>query len=170
MKFRKNKRGFLLAEETLKIIIAVISIGFLVYFLVSLYNSNKSSKDLEEAEASLDFLIEQMNENIEDVEIYNPINTLDISDAWDIISWPNEYTTGALFWKQTREGIPNSCSNLNWESCLCFCPKVNPNKCDSKGVCKESEFIIPEGHIKIKNPPVSLKINYEEKTISEVGA
>ena len=32
-----NRKGFLLAEETLKIILALIAITFLVYFLVSLY-------------------------------------------------------------------------------------------------------------------------------------
>jgi hypothetical protein len=68
----RNKRGFLLAEETLKLVIAVIAIGFLVYFLISLYFSAKSSKELEQAEASLNFLIEQAKEGSEKVDIYNP--------------------------------------------------------------------------------------------------
>ncbi|KKK68866.1 hypothetical protein LCGC14_2939740, partial [marine sediment metagenome] len=32
-----KKKGFLLAEETLKMILAVIAIGFLAFFLTSLY-------------------------------------------------------------------------------------------------------------------------------------
>ena len=43
----KNKKGFLLAEETLKIILAVIAIGFLAYLLFSIYKSGSDSKNLE---------------------------------------------------------------------------------------------------------------------------
>jgi type II secretory pathway pseudopilin PulG len=68
----KSKRGFLLAEETLKLVIAVIAIGILAYFLVSLYFSSKNSKELEQAEASLTFLIDQAKAGSETVDIYNP--------------------------------------------------------------------------------------------------
>ena len=64
-----NKRGFLLGEETLKIVLAVIAIGFLVFFLVSLYSSYTRNKDLELAEASLGYLIEGINSGSEEVEI-----------------------------------------------------------------------------------------------------
>jgi len=56
-----NKRGFLLGEETLKIIIAIIAISFLVYLLFSLYSANRTSKDLELAKSSLNHLIEEIN-------------------------------------------------------------------------------------------------------------
>ena len=150
----KNKKGFLLAEETLKIIIAVISIGFLVYFLVSLYNSNKNSKGLEQAEASLEFLMQEIANNAEIISIYNPARG-DLSNQWDIISWPN-----------AQNQIPNTCSNLGWENCLCICIKINPDNCGNKGVCRESDFSIAEGNIEIKNPPVNLIIDYENKIIT----
>ena len=51
--FNKNKRGFLLAEETLKIIIAVICIVFLVYILVAVYNSHSADKKIEQAKEVL---------------------------------------------------------------------------------------------------------------------
>ena len=70
----KHKKGFLLAEETLKIVIAIIAIGFLVYFLVSLYFSYRSSKELDQAQASLDYLISQVKAGSENVDIYNPKN------------------------------------------------------------------------------------------------
>lgn len=151
----KTKKGFLLAEETLKIIIAVICIGFLVYFLVSLYNSNKDSKKFEEAETSLDFLIEEIKGSRKEVQIYNPIQDF---NAWEIISWPNSI----------KEGMPNSCSNIGWENCLCICPRVNVNNCDGKGVCRESEFSVEGGSIKIKKPPVILEIDYENKIIRRI--
>ena len=46
---RTDKKGFLLAEETLKIILAVIAIGFLAYLLVSIYFNYRENKDLEMA-------------------------------------------------------------------------------------------------------------------------
>lgn len=46
----KNKKGFLLANETLKIIIAVICIGFLIYFLAMLYLSKSGTQDKMDAE------------------------------------------------------------------------------------------------------------------------
>jgi len=48
-----NKKGFLLAEETLKIVVAVISITFLIYFLTSLYFARIDGENLRKAEAVL---------------------------------------------------------------------------------------------------------------------
>ena len=66
-----NKKGFLLAEETLKIIIALISLGFLVYFLGALYFANQDSKELEQAKASLEFLVKEINDGRKEVTIFN---------------------------------------------------------------------------------------------------
>ena len=70
----KNKKGFLLAEETLKIIIAVIAIGFLVYFLVSLYFSAKASKETEQSEETLNFILSEAAAGRAGVDVYNPKN------------------------------------------------------------------------------------------------
>jgi type II secretory pathway pseudopilin PulG len=159
--FIKNRKGFLLAEETLKIILAVIAIVFLAYLLFSIYNANKDAKDLELAEESLNFLIQEINAERTEVQIYNP-------KGWEIYSWPNTYTKGILLWKTTEEGMPMSCSNLGWESCICICKKDTPEKCDSKGVCLDnpSAFSVEES-IKIKDPPITLSIDYQNKIISE---
>ncbi len=68
----KNKKGFLLAEETLKMIIAVISIGILAYLLFSLYNAEGSSQDEQFAEATLERLITEILNGAEEVAVYNP--------------------------------------------------------------------------------------------------
>lgn len=163
-----NKKGFLLAEETLKIIIAVIAIGFLVYFLVSLYNSNKNSKELEQAESSLDFLIQEIDNEVAKVEIYNP-------QKWEIVSW------------SAAEVIPNSCSNLGWQKCICifkgetavgkgvknFFNVLGLSKDEAtrlakkadEGACRESDFSIGA---KINSPPVVLEIDYTNKIISVI--
>jgi len=156
---KTDKKGFLLAEETLKIILAVIAIGFLAFLLFSLYNANKTAKELELAEESLDFLVQEINAQRVGVEIYNP-------KGWIISSWPNTYTKGILLWKTTEEGMPMSCSNLGWESCICICKKDTPDKCDSKGVCLNNPLVFSvEESIKIKDPPITLSI--ENKIISK---
>lgn len=139
---KKNKRGFLLAEETLKIIIAVIAISFLIYFLTSLYLKNQESKGLELAKASLENLISSID--LGEVLIYNP-------EGWFIISFP---------YSNER---PNSCLNLGWENCLCICKDKwfsgRPNDCDKAGRCMESDLKVLNDEIKIENPPIKILIN-----------
>ena len=159
---KTDKKGFLLAEETLKIILAVIAIGFLAYLLFSLYNANKDAKDLELAKESLDHLIQEINVQRAEVQIYNP-------KKWEIYSWPNTYIKGILFWKTTEEGMPMSCLNLGWNNCICICKKITPDKCDSKGVCLNNpDRFTVEDSIEIKDPPITLLIDYDDnKKISQ---
>ena len=142
----------MLAEETLKIILAVIAIGFLAYFLFSIYNTNKNAKELEFAEASLNYLMQEISSEKEEVQIYNP------TKYW-VCSWPNS---------DAGEEMPVSCLNMGWESCVCICKKDTSNKCDSKGICVDNsqDFSVPES-IEIKDPPITLSINYFEKIISK---
>jgi hypothetical protein len=153
-----KKRGFLLAEETLKIILAVIAIGFLVYLLFSLYNANKASEELELAKASLNHLAEEINSEKAQVEIYNP-------EGWFIISWPS------------AGEIPLSCSNLGWQNCICICDeghitkyfKSEAESCDATGACLENAYKLDlTEKTKIKEPPITLDIDYENKEISEL--
>ncbi len=153
-----NKRGFLLGEETVKIIIAVICLVILVYFLFSLYQANKN-KDLELAKASLEKLITDINSGKTETEIYNP-------KEWGIVSFSSERR-------------PDFCINKGWEKCLCICaaPKGDINlrwACNLNGVCQENDFhatgdkdwLVPiqlEGII--ITPPLSLSINQTTKTI-----
>ena len=156
----KNKRGFLLAEETLKIIIAVISITFLVYFLGALYFSNKTSQDLELAKSSLKHLVDGINSGNTEVDIYNP-------KGWSLVSWPYEGQ------------IPDSCKNNGWTDCLCICntPFI-PTSGNFKDNCQNTEksfclnnnkklVVEQDGSqipIKISSPPITLKI--EDNIIS----
>lgn len=157
-----NKKGFLLAEETLKIILAVIAIGFLAYLLFSVYSTNKDSANLELAKTSIDSLNKAINEDKSTVEIYNPRN-------WIICSWPNTYTTGLLIKKINPAKMPNFCSNLDWNSCLCICKKENPDSCDEDGICIENlKSLSLDNNIKIENPPLMLSIDYDNKKILRI--
>lgn len=154
----KSKRGFLLAEETLKIVIAVICIGFLVYLLTSLYLKNKDSKDLELAKASLEHLVNEINLQHTEVEIYNP-------KGWVIGVWPHD--TNSRIWytawlmSETKKGLPKYCENLNWNSCICICKKNDKNKCDELGYCLQNNLglDIKDKSIEIDKLPIILEIN-----------
>ena len=146
-----NNKG-LLPKATLKLILAVISILFLVGFLVSLFISNSRNKDLELAESSLEYLIERVESGVTEVEIWNP-------KSWGVASFSFE-----------QGGFPDYCSNNGWENCICMCGPLGVNvntaklACpivDSHGiVCLESDFLIDET---IQFPPLILMI--EGKTI-----
>ncbi|MCH9028348.1 MAG: hypothetical protein IH819_01785 [Bacteroidetes bacterium] len=101
-----NKKAFLLAEETLKIVIAVISISFLVYFLSSLYFANQSSKELELAEATLERIgdiIKGLSEGKSELQdVSNP-------QGWYLFSFTE------------NNEKPNTCIGKN---CLCICDEV----------------------------------------------
>jgi hypothetical protein len=163
----KNRKGFLLGEETLKIVIAVICIVFLVYFLMSLYLSNKTGKNLELAKASLQSLLNGITEKTE-AEIYNP-------SGWYISSFPQ--TIKPKLMASPEKVIPKQCSNLDWNNCICICKTVLYARknigelCDKNGFCLESDFITEgksDNIIRITTKtPLILTINQENKKISE---
>lgn len=76
----KNKRGFLLGEETLKIILAVICIIFLVYLLGSLYYNSVRDKEVPLAKASVEYIIKEVNAGATEIQIYNP-------EGWEILNF-----------------------------------------------------------------------------------
>jgi hypothetical protein len=145
-----NKRGFLLAEETLKLIIAVIAIGFLAYLLISLYFSAKTSKDLGLAKESLQFLISEINSGKTKVDIYNP-------EGWQVSTWAS--ISG-----------PKTCSNLGGQLCICICKENTAESCDENGICLNNEkglITAKLQSIEIEDPPITLNIDYINKKISK---
>ncbi|MDP3987005.1 MAG: hypothetical protein Q8P81_02150 [Nanoarchaeota archaeon] len=158
--FHKGKKGFLLAEETLKMILALISIGILAFLLFSIYGAREDAKNLELARESLDRLVQEINADATEVEIYNP-------SGWWIVSWPGNYEEGFFPFKETRSnGMPKSCENLGWSSCVCICDDASPNKCDSMGACFENQKLFSLDAIQIENPPVTLNLNYDSRLIT----
>ena len=158
----KQRKGFLLAEETLKIIIAVICIGFLAYLLFSIYQNNSNSKNLDFAKSTLSSVSDAINSKLASVDIYNP-------DGWVLDVWPHTVTTGGFLGlgATTKSRTPLSCENLGWNSCLCICSKDTPDSCDS-GTCINNtySFDVAGKSIELKNLPLTLKIDYTNKEIS----
>lgn len=157
-----NKKGFLLGEETLKIMLAVICIGFLAFLLFSIYGARNDAVNLEFAKESLNFLSQEINAEKISVEIYNP-------KGWNIGVWPHDVETGLPMFKKTESQYPKFCSNLGWEECICICEENNDKSCNNNGICvnNEKNLKINEGNIEIKNPPITLNIDYLNNKISE---
>lgn len=155
----ENKRGFLLAETTLKIVIAVIAIGFLIYFLVSLYFASQDNDELEKARLSLDKLLEEIDQERLNVELFNP-------QDWVLLSWPY------------GEDYPTKCVVLGWESCLCLCedPWINTagnflDNCEETQICSDNpkKLVVMVGEnqlpIEIGSPSLKLEIDYTKREI-----
>ncbi len=126
----KDKKGFLLAEETLKIIIAVICIMFLVYVLAALYNSNSSEKKLNQAKEVL-FGTEEGSRGIDRIVMSLQEGDSEIKDVLNPSGW--------YLYSFLGQEKPNSCLN---QRCLCICKKTlieswksQAEKCDKDGVC-----------------------------------
>ncbi len=173
-----NKRGFLLGEETVKIILSVIVILFLIAFVVYLYTNYSHNQNLTFAQDSLNQLTSEISSESQQVEIYNPSN-------WIIASFPSVSTSGV------GAGIvqmPEECSSVGWKSCICIYNSIsNVNIQGSSasfsltGICQQSSFVVngqissmeqytgpQQNAIKI-TPPLVLSINYSAKTIQVNG-
>ena len=137
MKEMKNKSGFLLAEETLKIVVAVICIVFLVYLLVSLYFGRVQSENIKKAQSSMDRISTIVTAGGGNVDALVP-------EGWFVFSF-----TGS-------DKKPNSCAG---ENCLCICDKITSInfwssqeiKCGDDGVCLIVKNLRSFNPIKIKD-------------------
>jgi len=137
---KKNKRGFLLGEETLKIIIAVICIIFLVILVTSIYFSLTDSQNAKYVQGTKDLIFQEVT-RVNNGGIPSTNGTFLPNPAgWCIFSF-----TGT-------DKKPNLCTGQN---CICLCNNILINifdrqikECDSKGVC----FVVPtlKGFDKIK--------------------
>lgn len=114
--FPKNRRGFLLTEETLKIVIAVIGLGILVYFLVAIFYSNVQSKKEMDAARS----IERVSETLEFLNSTYAKNVTGVQpQGWSFFS----FVLG--------ETKPSSCLG---KDCVCVCDEVYYDGVDIFGI------------------------------------
>lgn len=137
----KNKRGFLLGEETLKIVVALICIIFLIYLLTSIYFSKINETKKIEAKNTLEKIYEIItNSELSGSQEYYILNP----SRWYLFSFTNKK--------------PNACAN---ENCICICDKVTNiplmdnvkrqlTKCDEKGACQIVSNLNRFDEIKIK--------------------
>ncbi|MFZ1970770.1 MAG: hypothetical protein WAU65_01150 [Candidatus Nanoarchaeia archaeon] len=181
-----NKRGFLLGEETVKIIIAVIAILFLVLFIIYLYTNYSRDPNLAYAQDSLNYLVGQISVGANQAVIYNP------ASPWFLASFPQLANLGLT--SSAQDIIPKKCSSVGWTNCLCICklsvvtsnsPSSTAQLCDNYGVCLQSNYSINgqtyvttnsafgsstgQSRSLLINPPLVLSINYQTKAIQANG-
>jgi len=118
-----KKKGMLLTEEVLKMIIAVIGLVLLSYFLISFFYSDVREKKQREATATID-------------EISQIVSNIGTSQGNVTVLQPQRWT---LFSFTAEEKKPNQCSGQN---CICICKKVvgdifnnQIKKCSKNGAC-----------------------------------
>jgi len=134
-----NKKAMLLAEETLKMIIALIGISFLVYLLFSLYFSSIGDGKAQHAEATVLRIVAI----VENAEIETESVNAPTPFGWYVFSFVD------------AEKKPNSCSG---ENCLCVCYNIKIDvfdrqikECGNKGSCGIVENLKDFEDFKITN-------------------
>ena len=155
-----NKKGLLLASETLKIVIAVICIGFLIYFLTSLYFANVKSKNFEKAEASSDLISVEIGRINEGGEFREEGLNIPGPSGW-------------YLWSFVKDR-PNSCLGQN---CLCVCDDVSIDtlfglidsrqiaECEEDGICVTISNLKEFSEIKIQKDGTFVLIKEVEDLI-----
>jgi len=142
----KNKKGFLLTEETLKIVIAVIGIALLIYLLTAIYMNSAGEKKQREATET----IEKISEAIKSIEDSEKIIYGVQPFKWYLFSF-------------VEDEKPNSCTG---ENCLCICRKVVANlfsrqakECGKNGACLVVQNLNKFEKIKIEKDLTNIGID-----------
>jgi len=142
-----SKKGMLLANEVVKLVIALIGISLLIYLLFSIYYTSSQDQKLNEAKDTIGRM----------KDIISRINSGAVSnEKITDISPPSWY----LFSFIGTEKKPNSCAG---ENCLCICDKViydntlwfknrQLNECDSSGVCVVVKNLSKFNEFEINDP------------------
>jgi hypothetical protein len=153
-----NRKGEILLPETLKMIIAVISILILVGLLIALYFYTSNDRDLEEAQATLTNSSGSIKAAIERVRIgTTPEEVILINNpiGWSIFTFVGENKK------------PNFCVN---ENCICICDNVlvddlfgvidsrQLTECDEDGACLVVSDLQNKEMTKSISPGISLTI------------
>lgn len=124
----KEKKGMLLASETLKIVLSVISITLLAFLLYSLYYSGIDKQNEKAAEASLERFSEVFRAVKSNSELLGSVDAITPS-GWYLFSFVEE------------DKKPNQCFG---EDCFCICKHAalfgdffdgQIKKCDDRGKC-----------------------------------
>jgi len=117
-----RKKGILIGEHVINIIIAVLAVVVLAYLGIQLYNSYLGGKtELKQAQATLDMIVGVVEEIKPGEEITK------------IITSPRDWY---LLDFKKRENSPDTCFG---EACLCLCETLDINDCKKNGACKGIE-------------------------------
>lgn len=156
---RKTRKGMLLASEVLKMVLAVIAIGFLVYLLYSLYYSKVDGESKQKAAEILSEL-KNITKYIEETEnVSSMVHPDVIVSGWGVYSYIDVAEK------------PNTCNNQN---CFCLCDDAywgQISNCDDVALCfiKENLMQFEEFDLGSSENPRSIEIFEEEGFIGVRG-
>jgi len=161
---KQDKKGFLLAEQVVKIVIALIALGFLVYFLSSLYFSKIALEKQKKAQSILSTGGDTLQKHITSL-------SAGAQDTFLLISPTGWY----LFSFTGDKEKPRACEKKN---CLCICDNVADiwgrqlKYCNEQGSCIIVEDLKEyENELEIlisANPPTELNIKKDSNGKIEV--
>ncbi|MFB6246557.1 MAG: hypothetical protein ABEI74_03135 [Candidatus Pacearchaeota archaeon] len=154
----KNKKGMLLAEETLKTVLAVMVIGVLMYFLVSLYFGDTGNQALDRAEGTMSRIENATASNKSEIQVKGVQPS-----GWYLFSF-------------TGNVKPNQCAG---KDCICICQKSwgisktfdedqQQEQCSSEGACSIHEGVNDFEPIEFKSPSEGMT-NLEINNLEEGG-
>lgn len=179
----KNKKGFLLGEVSVKLVIAILCILILIILGVKLFGMFSKENDVKKAEDNLNLIADKIAylnspEYTQDflyVTIFPPEET-----GWFIRSYAPGYFPG------------KQCNSKNFKSCLCMCNSLeNSPDCTGLMACNgfEQEIIIDsesrkfvaggagpvvlggesiyKGVLEFKSSPQEIKISKEDSLIKD---
>ncbi len=117
----KNKKGFFLAEETIRLIVGALILVSLVSLLAFLYYSSQQDQELKFAESSLIYLVSRLEAGDKEVILFGP-------KGWYLI-------------------VNSACRNL--ENVPCMCLQKGLGFGDSPGEAQKSVCIKNDLNIKV---------------------
>ncbi len=157
MKFAKkhemNKKGFLLGEVTVKIVIATICIVLLVFLLLMMYSMFTKQSKIDNAEASLNWF---------KAGIISAKNSPDGKFTGVLI----EPKTWVLVYFQGN--VPNTCSGIK---CLCICAEASSwwftttqseaqfEECESSGACISMDDEVKNSVVEVEEIVIKEPVN-----------
>ncbi len=133
---RINRKGFLLGEFTLKVIIAVLCIIVLAFLVIKIYGALTNKPEIAKAEGTLERVLEKIR-----------VADNEGKEQGYVLIEPRDWV---LIYKPT--GAPEMCSGRN---CLCVCEKED---CSQNSVCEiVSREIIMTNSIKIESVDIVVR-------------
>jgi hypothetical protein len=169
IKRRLNKKGFFLAEETMKILLAVICLLFLVFVLGKMYYSYSIGKEAQQAKDTLAAIEKEVNlvksGEPREIVIYSPApgKIEGIFNWWVLVGF-----NGAE--------KPTFCYEKGWNNCLCMCKNsygwtnTQKEKCDDDKICVSlSDKKLVTQPIELLDLPMTLSISQDKDNVVSIS-
>lgn len=157
---KMNRKGFLLGEFALKMLVAIVCIVILLFLLYKIYGNFTGQTELSQAESSMN----SIGEEISSAVLSNAVRNYIVVNPRD---WILVY-----FGEDVQK--PDKCNG----KCLCICEQVGwggviggdqKTSCNKQGVCKNVGYQIIGFDKQVIYGPIQLEIKRAEKVENGVS-